>query len=131
MRYKKTTTLAVLISSVMLLSAFMPQQEHKAKNLQVLPKDISHEELDKVMDGFKTALGVRCGYCHAPRKDDPKKMDFASDDNPKKEVARDMMRMTNKINKKYFHDKDQEGMVTNISCISCHNGKEEPVTIKF
>lgn len=135
MRYKKTITFSLLLGTVVMLSAFMPQQEPKqepkATNLKVLPKNISHDDLDKVMDGFKLALGVKCNYCHAPRKDNPKKLDFASDENPKKEVARDMMRMTNKINKKYFHEKDKEGKLTNISCASCHNGKEEPVTIKI
>jgi hypothetical protein len=45
----------------------MPKQQEafKAKNLKVLPKNISKEDLDKVMDGFKASLGVRCNYCHA------------------------------------------------------------------
>ncbi|WP_225874592.1 c-type cytochrome [Pedobacter hiemivivus] len=113
MRYKKTITFSLILGTVVMLSAFMPQQEPKqepkATNLKVLPKNISHDDLDKVMDGFKLALGVKCNYCHSPRKDNPKKLDFASDENPKKEIARDMMRMTNKINKKYFHEKDKEG----------------------
>lgn len=132
MRYKKTIALSLILTTAVMLSAFMPQQEEpKATNLKVLPKNISHDDLDKVMDGFKAALGVKCNFCHSPRKDNPKKLDFASDENPKKEVAREMMRMTNKINKKYFHEKDKEGKLTNISCASCHNGKEEPVTIKI
>jgi len=133
MCYKKTITLSVILATVVMLSAFMPQQQQDPKptNLKVLPKNISHDDLDKVMDGFKAALGVKCNFCHSPRKDNPKKLDFASDENPKKEIARDMMRMTNKINKKYFHEKDKEGKLTNISCASCHNGKEEPVTIKI
>lgn len=127
---KKAITLAMLAGIVMFLSAFMPKQQEafKAKNLKVLPKTISKEDLDKVMDGFKASLGVRCNYCHASVKDNPRKMDFASDDNAKKEVARDMMRMTAKINKKYFqHEmKDGKGLVE-ISCTTCHNGKSEPV----
>nr|WP_121271937.1 c-type cytochrome [Pedobacter schmidteae] len=132
MHYKKTIVFSFLLATVVALSAFMPKQEEpKATNLKVLPKNISHDDLDKVMDGFKAALGVKCGYCHSPRKDNPKKLDFASDENPKKEEAREMMRMTNKINKKYFHKKDKEGKLTHITCTSCHNGKEEPVTIKI
>jgi len=133
MQYKKTITFLILLGTAVLLSAFMPQQQQEPKptNLKVLPKNISHDELDEVMDGFKAALGVKCGFCHSPRKDNSKKLDFASDDNPKKEIARDMMRMTAKINKKYFHQKDKEGKLINISCASCHNGKEEPVTIKI
>jgi cytochrome c2 len=133
MCYKKTITFSIILATVVMLSAFMPQQQQDPKptNLKVLPKNISHDDLDKVMDGFKAALGVKCNFCHSPRKDNPKRLDFASDENPKKEIARDMMRMTNKINKKYFHETDKEGKLTNISCASCHNGKEEPVTVKI
>lgn len=112
------------------LSAFMPQEEvYKAKNLKVLPKNSSKEDIEEVMDGFKVALGVKCGFCHAPKADDPKKLDFASDAKPEKEMARKMMRMTTKLNKKYFHNKDQEGMMVNISCQTCHNGNKEPHTV--
>jgi hypothetical protein len=133
MRYKTTITLSILLATVVILSAFMPQQEEKPKptNLKVLPKNISHDDLEKVMKGFKTALGVKCDFCHTPRKDDPKKLDFTSDENPKKDIARGMIKMTQKINKKYFHRKDKEGKLINISCVSCHNGKEEPATIKI
>ncbi len=122
-----------MIATVAIMSSFMSKQEPKPKytNLKVLPKNISKEELDNVMDGFKAALGVKCNFCHAPRKDDAKKLDFASDEKQHKLIAREMMKMTAKINKKYFHRKDKEGKMTNISCMSCHNGKEEPQTIKL
>ncbi len=129
---KKLFTLALILSLGVALSAFMPQQvspqeeEYRAKNLKVLPKDISKEELDEVMDGFKAALGVKCGHCHAPSTLDPKKLDFASDDKIEKEIARKMMKMTAKINKKYFHREDEQGMIANISCMTCHNGNETP-----
>ncbi len=122
-----------MIATVAIMSSFMSKQEPQPKytNLKVLPKNISKEELDNVMDGFKAALGVKCNFCHAPRKDDAKKLDFASDEKQHKLIAREMMKMTAKINKKYFHRKDKEGKMTNISCMSCHNGKEEPQTIKL
>jgi len=129
MNYKKTIVMALLACFALSLSAFMPkaEPETKAKNLKVLPKNISKEELDKVMDDFKLALGVRCSHCHAPMKDNPRKMDFASDEKPEKETARKMMRMTAKINKKYFHSTLQEGKtITQIACVTCHNGKAEP-----
>lgn len=130
MSYKKSIIMALLLSTVIALSAFMSsnhQQDQKAKNLKVLPKNISHEELDKVMDNFKMALGVKCGYCHAPKKDNSKKLDFASDEKPEKERARDMLRMVAKINKKYFQKEMKDGKRTNVvNCITCHNGKTEP-----
>lgn len=129
MNYKKTLIILSLTMTVILCGAFIPQ-EQEFKNLKVLPKNITHDELEKVMDGFKLALGVKCNFCHAPKKDEPRKMDFPSDDNPHKDIARKMIRMTAKINKKYFKRVDHDGAIINISCVSCHNGKENPNTIK-
>ncbi|MCI0922090.1 hypothetical protein IP023_12060 [Sphingobacterium rhinopitheci] len=39
-----------------------------------------------------------------------------------------MMKMTNKINKKYFYEK-HNGVIHNISYNICHNGKDTPKTI--
>jgi ABC-type uncharacterized transport system substrate-binding protein len=116
--------MASVLLSVTLCSLSLPQQHEKAKNLKVLPKNISHEELDNVMKGFKEALGVKCSFCHAPRKDDPKKLDFASDDNDHKKIARDMMRMTQRINKKHFKGQTAEA----VTCYTCHRGHDEPLT---
>jgi cytochrome c2 len=128
MRYRTSLTLSILLILAISLSAFMPKQDEKAKNLKVLPKDIGHEDLDKVMDGFKVALGVKCNFCHAPQADNPKRLDFASDAKPEKETARMMMRMTAKINKKFFHIKDmQDGKaLLAVSCITCHRGNAHP-----
>jgi len=106
-----------------------PPDEHPHKNLKILPKNISHEDLDKVMDGFKAALGVKCNFCHAPSKDTADHhLDFASDDKPEKNIARHMMKMTAKINKKYFSfNKDEKGeTIPAISCITCHRGNPHP-----
>lgn len=125
-RKNSIVLMAAVLLSVTLCSLSLPQQqEHeKAKNLKVLPKDTSHEELERVMKEFKDALGVKCNFCHAPRKDDPKKLDFASDDNHHKKIARDMMRMTARLNKKYF--KSHEAVA--VTCYTCHHGSDEPLT---
>jgi Photosynthetic reaction centre cytochrome C subunit len=105
-----------------------PQGPPRPTNLKVLPKDISHEDLDKIMGEFKNALGVRCNFCHAQSKDDPKRIDWASDEKPEKQSARYMMKMTTRINKKFFHVK--KPMIGDstlaISCGTCHNGKPHP-----
>jgi hypothetical protein len=119
---KEILAIAALFIAVTLCSLTLPQPEEKAQNLKVLPRNISHDELDKVMKDFKNALGVKCGFCHAPRKDNPQKLDFASDENKHKEIARDMMRMTAKINKKYF--KGHETL--SVTCYTCHRGNKEP-----
>jgi hypothetical protein len=106
-----------------------PGDEERAKNLKVLPKNISHKDLDEIMDGFKAALGVKCNFCHADNKDSSiHKLDFPSDDKPEKNIARHMMRMTAKINKKYFSFlKDDKGAVVQpVQCFTCHHGKPHP-----
>jgi len=66
----------------------------KPKNLQVLPKDWTGTRLRPVMTGFTRALGVRCSYCHKGEEGKPlSTYDFASDENPNKNRAREMMRM--------------------------------------
>ncbi len=127
---KKITVAAIFISCMIIgIAATRPPEEHKYKNLKILPKNISHDDLGKVMDGFKAALGVRCDFCHAPSGDSTSHhLDFASDSKPEKNMARMMMRMTNKINKKFFSDnKDNDGkLVPTISCITCHRGDPHP-----
>lgn len=129
-KYRKLSLVTAVIATAMTLSAFIPSQEkpkeEKFTNLKVLPKNITPDELKAVMREFNSSLGVKCGFCHAPSKDDPKKMEFASDENKHKSIARDMMKMTAKINKKYFHRTNKEGEIKSISCKTCHNGKENP-----
>ncbi len=109
------------------IAATRPPDPPKPKNLKVLPKDISHEDLDKVMDGFKAALGVKCNFCHAQSKDTASHhLDFASDEKPEKSTARDMMRMTKKINKKFFNYKNDGTAVPPVACMTCHRGSAHP-----
>lgn len=127
----KIGTIASICAVVLLLSAFGFQERHtndepRPTNLKVLPKNISHDELISTMKEFNVALGVKCGFCHASALDDPKKIDFASDANPKKEIGRAMIKMTNKINKKYFNRSWDNAPAKAISCKTCHGGKQEP-----
>lgn len=130
MQLKRTYLVPLsLLLAATLCSLSLPP-EKKAKNLKVLPKDISHEELEKVMRSYNKALGVRCDFCHARQADNPQKLDFASDDKLEKETARDMIRMTMRINKKYFKSgKDEKGaQVMTVTCYTCHNGQKEPAS---
>ena len=115
----------LLLSTVILVIAFFSasfDEERKYKNLKVLDKNISEDDMELTMKEFKTALGVKCNFCHAKSKTDSTKMDFASDDNKHKHISREMMRMTNRINKKYF----EEAQGGAIRCFTCHNGQKEP-----
>lgn len=121
---KSFSVIAVIITIVTLCSLALPPEKEKPKNLKVLPKNISHDELDSIMKSFKTSLGVKCSFCHAQSKDNPEKLDFASDDNKHKLIARDMMRMTIRINKKFFKGEETPP----VTCYTCHRGNEHPKT---
>lgn len=124
---KKVTVLFMLVILVLAGIAANKPPKGTHKNLKVLPKNISHEDLDKIMDEWKAALGVKCNFCHAPSKNEPRKMDFASDEKPEKEMARDMFRMTARLNKKYFHYKQGDSTaVAPVGCMTCHHGQEHP-----
>jgi hypothetical protein len=131
MLFGKKTLVAIIIGLFIVagIAATKPPEPPKYKNLKILPKNISKEDLDKVMDHFKAALGVKCSFCHAPSKDTAQKFpDFASDDKPEKLIARKMWKMTSKINSKFFKDnKNEEGVtVPAIECMTCHRGSPHP-----
>jgi len=112
---------AIVLFTAISLSFINVKEDPGYKNLKVLPKNTTHDQMDSVMKHFVKSLGVKCNFCHV-RNADTKKMDFVSDENKNKDIARAMMKMTNKINKKYF---GHEGVAA-ITCYSCHNGKQEP-----
>jgi hypothetical protein len=103
-------------------------EKNEYENLQVLPKDISSKELQHIMvDEFQDGLGVGCGFCHAQKKGSLL-LDYASDEKPEKEIARNMMRMTMEINNKYFEV--EKPVIGNdllvVTCTSCHKGTPHP-----
>lgn len=99
------------------------------RNLKVLPQNISEDSLHLVMKTFSSSLGVNCAFCHAPKADDPTKLDFASDAKKEKLIARGMLEMTNDINAKYFLPHQPEPkpkQVTMVYCMTCHRGNANP-----
>lgn len=116
----------IVLASMTLIQQQPPQQrvDPKVTNLKVLPKKLTFRQVDHIMDQWADALGVRCGFCHA-RNEETKKMDYASDAKPEKEMARDMYRMTAKLNSKYFKgEKDSLGVakMSSVNCYTCHRG---------
>jgi hypothetical protein len=131
MLHGKKFIVASVLAALMIvgMAATRPLDDKPKRNLKVLPKDISHEDLDKVMDNWKAALGVKCNFCHAPSADSTShRLDFSSDAKPEKDIARHMFKMTAKINKKYFNfDKDDKGnAMPAVSCMTCHHGNPHP-----
>ena len=130
---KKWTVLLgiAVVGAIGIFSFKQPQPQPRPKfehNFKVLPKDISHDSLDNLMDSYNMALGVKCNFCHAKRADNPDRIDPRSDANPVKDEARFMINMTNEMNAKYF--KDLKSVTTKatqiVTCLTCHNGKELP-----
>ncbi|PZR27271.1 MAG: c-type cytochrome [Citrobacter freundii] len=128
MMSKKLITILVLTAFVVLGIAAAKPPEGTHKNLQVLPKDISDQKLDSMMDSYNKALGIGCGFCHSPAKNNADSLDFAIDENPMKENARKMMRMTIDINKNNFYfDKSIRPEYLNVvNCKTCHRGEAYP-----
>jgi len=74
------------------------------------------------MRHFVQALGVSCGGCHVPRN-------FASEDNPRKAIARRMIEMTRDLNAQYFPNftpADGESSLGRVTCYTCHQGTTQP-----
>ncbi|MDQ6610719.1 MAG: c-type cytochrome [Bacteroidota bacterium] len=129
---KKTFLVTFGIVALIIISyAFTSKHdEPKYKNLKILSKDITHEQMDSVMHHFAMSLNVKCNFCHI-RNEETKEWNWPSDENKHKLMARNMMKMTNKINDKYFK---VAGSAKNLStalmvtCYTCHHGSTEPAT---
>jgi len=97
----------------------------KPKNIEVLPKDISGDDVDKLMHRYEQDLGVPCGYCHEENPQ-TKQIDFASDENPIKQTARMMIAMTSDLNTKYLAQLGDRRYAEPLTCGNCHQGQVEP-----
>jgi len=97
----------------------------KPKNIKVLPKDISGDDIDKLMHRYEQDLGVPCAYCHEENPQ-TKQIDFASDENPIKQTARMMISMTSDLNTKYLTQLGDRRYAEPLTCGNCHQGQVEP-----
>jgi hypothetical protein len=127
---KKFAAIASLIAIAAISAAATSsiQTVPQYTNLKILPKNISSKDLQGIMtDDFEDGLGVTCGFCHANAKDSHG-LDFASDEKPEKEIARQMMRMTLGINKKYLKLKHPQlgSSALIVNCETCHRGEAFP-----
>lgn len=98
--------------------------------LQVLPKTTERRELMEIMRGFSRDLGVRCEHCHAGNAQMKiSDFDFTSNANENKEVARQMMRMTQQIND-VFLPKTGRKTLMDVTCATCHRGQPRPLSLE-
>ena len=128
MHRNKTILVLLLISLVVTGLAFQRLEQSNYKNLQILPKNISPVMLDSIMNSYNKALGVNCQFCHAPVKNFPDSLDYASDAVHMKEEARRMLRMTIHINLTYFYfDRSiRPEYLKTVTCNTCHRGEPFP-----
>ncbi len=91
-----------------------PPFESQYENVQIL-MDAPPEQLQQIMQAMSTSLGVDCEYCHDPT-------DRASDANPTKGTAREMIRMVVDATESYFE------VLEAPSCWTCHRGSPTPET---
>lgn len=111
-----------------------PQQGHRPPrpaptNLKVLPKALTGDQVDEIMDGWAAALGTHCDNCHTtdPKNIGPNgrpRLNFADDTKPEKSTARLMFKMTNDINENYVSMVENSGAP--VTCGTCHRGHLGP-----
>jgi hypothetical protein len=94
-------------------------------NIKVLPKDITGDQINKLMHQYEGDLGVECEFCHA-RNPETKRNDFPSDANPIKETARQMIKMTDDLNTKYLAQLSTRKSTDPVACGTCHRGMSHP-----
>jgi tetratricopeptide (TPR) repeat protein len=95
------------------------------KNLQILPEDISSNDLRETMKSFALGTGFRCSSCHMGEENQPMtEYDFAGDGRELKEKARLMMKMVNSINGTHLASLAEDRV--EVTCVTCHRGVTKP-----
>jgi len=102
MKYQQGLIGVLALGALCLIAVFSSAQMPETyENLQVLPQDISEEELWDRMSEFTYGLGLKCNSCHMKDTIDGNvSANYASDDSELKRKARTMLKITNEINKR-------------------------------
>jgi len=114
--------LPVFLSALVMAAAVAVPPAHAAsenKNLQVLDKSISKDDLKKMMEGFAAQLGVKCQFCHVEEQ-------YEKDDKKQKLDARKMIKLVLEMKSRkpeFFKTTVKENA---IQCSMCHRGKPQP-----
>jgi len=117
MRMRLVVAFSILIASLAAQQPAAPpakQPPANPTNLKIL-KVTTGPEVMQIMRTFTTGIGVQCSYCHMAGN-------YASDENPKKDEARKMIAMAQKINGEFPDHK------MHVSCYTCHRGEAQPKT---
>jgi photosynthetic reaction center cytochrome c subunit len=100
---------AIVLIAFSVLSAQTAPAPTKFKNIKVLG-DLTDAQINREMQAWTKAIGEKCPYCHEGT-------DYASDANPKKDIARKMAQMVIDVNK---------NLGGKASCVLCHRGAAVP-----
>lgn len=126
----------VLLIAVLLfignLSAQQWQWPEKPRNINTLPATATGRELQKIMFGFTSSLGVRCTYCHVGEEGkDFKDFDFVSDAKLAKNKARLMIKMVKNINTQFLAGLHEDNSPSiQVNCQTCHRGNSMPILLE-
>ncbi len=135
----RTIAFTVIIFFVVfgIMATKPPMEKQDWKNVKIIPKETDEDQMERIMYGYAKDLGVTCSFCHPDTKPDvfPRRVDFVSDELAPKNTARNMMRMTDNINRKYFNYKnkyDFASITANVfTCNTCHRGLKKPNNISL
>jgi photosynthetic reaction center cytochrome c subunit len=112
-------TAAAACALSLALFAQAPDGKAKAKAPPKNLKILTPETYRPLMDVFVSSLGLAdkggCTYCHVQGQ-------MASDENPKKDIARMMITMVRELNGKFPDGKQH------VTCYTCHRGDAHPAT---
>ena len=110
-------TAGVCLLGALAASAAFAAPEHK--NLQVIDKNISKDDLKRMMEGFAAQLGVKCQFCHVEEQ-------YEKDDKKQKNDARKMIKLVNEMKGRkpeFFKTTVKDNA---IQCSMCHRGRPQP-----
>lgn len=91
----------------------------EVKNLTVLPKETSPDDVMKIMRAWNAALNVDCVFCHVGLVGKPlSTFDFASDSKKRKETSRVMLKAAMAMNETFKTIESDE--TPTVQCSTCH-----------
>lgn len=125
---KIVVAILVIVSSIVATeNRALPK--HPNSTLQLLGH-LSKKELKKTMKFYSKALGQKCSFCHVKDKSIDLNESITDPNIRKrlkhKEIAREMIRMTQDINNKYLNWNHGGGRKADqVNCMLCHRGKKD------
>jgi hypothetical protein len=99
-------------------------------NTQVFPRSTPVVQVWGQMRNIAFALGVECTFCHVGESGAPlAQIDFPNDSKRTKQVARQMLRMVQEINRRIDTIPARPSPGVTVACATCHRGVARPVPL--